>query len=302
MGDGLVHHDVERGDAVAGDQQEPVVVDRVDVTDLAGVDVGQAEIGDAHARRGAPGERRRAGCSEDRFGTVAGGVGMAGDDRLDLGTNASTCWGAAPTNPTRVGQHLVDRCGRGQAIVGREAVGEVVAGGPSSRRARATATACSLIASWACSTDRAARPPSAPWWWRGTAGSAAARPRSRRGRRRTRRGPTGRSRTGRRWRRRHPAAPRGGRPSRTRRPRSTGRRRARHHGQVARTSTARPLTRSDDRVFILCGMADEPTWPACEPLGHQLVAGHEPDGGDQAGRPGGGLTRAATTSKSSERG
>ena len=29
--------------------------------------------------------------------------------------------------------------------------------------------------------------------------------------------------------------------------------------------TARPLTRSHERVFILCGMALEPTWPGLKP-------------------------------------
>ena len=29
--------------------------------------------------------------------------------------------------------------------------------------------------------------------------------------------------------------------------------------------TARPLTRSQERVFILCGIALEPTWPSAKP-------------------------------------
>ena len=29
--------------------------------------------------------------------------------------------------------------------------------------------------------------------------------------------------------------------------------------------TARPLTRSHERVFILCGIAEEPTWPSLKP-------------------------------------
>ena len=29
--------------------------------------------------------------------------------------------------------------------------------------------------------------------------------------------------------------------------------------------TVRPFTRSQERVFILCGIADEPTWPALKP-------------------------------------
>ncbi len=32
-----------------------------------------------------------------------------------------------------------------------------------------------------------------------------------------------------------------------------------------RSTTDRPLTRSQDRVFILCGIALEPTWPAAKP-------------------------------------
>ncbi|CAM5411832.1 hypothetical protein SNARM312S_06087 [Streptomyces narbonensis] len=29
--------------------------------------------------------------------------------------------------------------------------------------------------------------------------------------------------------------------------------------------TIRPLTRSQERVFILCGIAEEPTWPGLKP-------------------------------------
>lgn len=29
--------------------------------------------------------------------------------------------------------------------------------------------------------------------------------------------------------------------------------------------TIRPFTRSQERVFILCGIADEPTWPGLKP-------------------------------------
>ena len=32
-----------------------------------------------------------------------------------------------------------------------------------------------------------------------------------------------------------------------------------------RSTTCRPLTRSHERVFILCGIADEPTWPGAKP-------------------------------------
>lgn len=32
-----------------------------------------------------------------------------------------------------------------------------------------------------------------------------------------------------------------------------------------RRITVRPLTRSQERVFILCGIADEPTWPSLKP-------------------------------------
>ena len=32
-----------------------------------------------------------------------------------------------------------------------------------------------------------------------------------------------------------------------------------------RRTTARPLTRSQERVFILCGIAEEPTWPSSKP-------------------------------------
>ena len=51
-----------------------------------------------------------------------------------------------------------------------------------------------------------------------------------------------------------------------------------------RSTTARPLTRSQLRLFILWGIAELPTWPGLEALGDQLVAGHQPDRGGQARR------------------
>jgi hypothetical protein len=54
--DGLGHDDVERRDAVARHHQQPVVADGVDVPNLAGVDVGQAECwstGHGRASQGA---------------------------------------------------------------------------------------------------------------------------------------------------------------------------------------------------------------------------------------------------------
>ena len=47
-----------------------------------------------------------------------------------------------------------------------------------------------------------------------------------------------------------------------------------------RRTTARPFTRSQERVFILCGMALEPTWPgrnpsvtsSCPAISRMLVA------------------------------
>ena len=61
--------------------------------------------------------------------------------------------------------------------------------------------------------------------------------------------------------------------------------------------------RSQERVFILWGMADEPTWPGLEALGGQLVAGHQADAW-WPGWPGRtpACTSADTTSRSSERG
>lgn len=66
--------------------------------------------------------------------------------------------------------------------------------------------------------------------------------------------------------------------------------------------TARPLTRSQERVFILCGIAEEPTWPSLKPsvtssrpaISRIVVARFE----------GAAViwTSAASTSKSSERG
>ena len=66
--------------------------------------------------------------------------------------------------------------------------------------------------------------------------------------------------------------------------------------------TARPLTRSHERVFILWGMAEEPTWPSLKPsvtsswpaISRTVVA--RLDG------PLTSCTSAATTSKSRERG
>ena len=49
------------------------------------------------------------------------------------------------------------------------------------------------------------------------------------------------------------------------------------------------MIRSQERLFILWGIADDPTWPGLEALGGQLEAGHQADGGGQAGRPGAGL-------------
>ena len=42
-------------------------------------------------------------------------------------------------------------------------------------------------------------------------------------------------------------------------------RQAGDHGEVAPEHVARPLTRSLDRVFILWGMAEDPTWPSAKP-------------------------------------
>jgi hypothetical protein len=69
-----------------------------------------------------------------------------------------------------------------------------------------------------------------------------------------------------------------------------------------RTITARPLTRSEERVFILCGIADDPTWPGWKPsvtsswptINRIVVASD--DG------PATIWASADTTSKSSERG
>jgi hypothetical protein len=66
--------------------------------------------------------------------------------------------------------------------------------------------------------------------------------------------------------------------------------------------TAKPLTRSLDRVFILCGMADEPTWPgrnpsvanSCPTMRRTVVAS---DDGAAAS-----WASAAITAKSIERG
>ena len=63
-----------------------------------------------------------------------------------------------------------------------------------------------------------------------------------------------------------------------------------------------PTTRSDDRAFILCGIADDPTWPSLKPsvttswpaINRKVV--QKLDGPDAT------CDSADTTSKSSERG
>ncbi len=69
-----------------------------------------------------------------------------------------------------------------------------------------------------------------------------------------------------------------------------------------RSTTARPFTRSHERVFILCGIAEEPTCPSLKPsvtsswpaISRMVVA--RLDGAETT------CTRVETTSKSSERG
>ena len=66
--------------------------------------------------------------------------------------------------------------------------------------------------------------------------------------------------------------------------------------------TESPFTRSHERVFILCGMADEPTWPALNPS----VTSSAPaiNRIDVASEDGAAAicTKVVTTSKSKERG
>ena len=151
------------------------------------------------------------------------------------------------------------------AGVVRQPVQQVVVP-PRSRIASATATACSLITSWAVSRPTPCR----------TAATSTlvvtrngryrrARPRSPPGTRRTRPARSGTSRTARRGRRRRPAGRPGGPPSGhvALVPLVAGQ--LADHRDVAAEDHRQPLTRSQDRVFILCGIALEPTWPGWNP-------------------------------------
>ena len=61
--------------------------------------------------------------------------------------------------------------------------------------------------------------------------------------------------------------------------------------------------RSQERVFILWGIADEPTWPGWKPSVASSMAGHQADRrGQRRTAPAATCTSAATTSRSSERG
>ena len=107
---------------------------------------------------------------------------------------------------------------------------------------------------------------SAPSSSQGTGGSDRVRGRSPPGTRRSRRARSWWSRAGRPGRRTHRAARRDAPPSTTRRPRSTGRPPVRRPSRRSqRRITVKPLMRSAERVFILCGIADEPTWPGRNP-------------------------------------
>ena len=46
--DGFGHHDVERADAVGGQQQHAVVADGVDIADLAAPDPGKGQVAGEH--------------------------------------------------------------------------------------------------------------------------------------------------------------------------------------------------------------------------------------------------------------
>ena len=75
------------------------------------------------------------------------------------------------------------------------------------------------------------------------------------------------------------------------------------HGEVALRMTWKPLTRSQERQFILCGMAQEPIWPLRESFARQFVPGHQ---AQRLGKSSPGRWRdrsaRATTRKSSQRG
>ena len=45
---GLGHHDVERADAVGGEQQHAVVADGIDIAHLAAADPGQGQVAGEH--------------------------------------------------------------------------------------------------------------------------------------------------------------------------------------------------------------------------------------------------------------
>ena len=91
--------------------------------------------------------------SEDAAGRVRRGVGVGGDDLLDATDDRLATWAtAAPVNSigsaTRRGEV---GAGQPEAVVGGEPVEQVVGGRTLSRISSATATACSLMASWAVS-------------------------------------------------------------------------------------------------------------------------------------------------------
>ena len=139
VGDRLGHHDVERGDAVGRDHQQPAVAGVVDVADLAGVEVRQVERRSrgpvdsqdrlrvvARRPRGGGRRRRRRRWSDERRRPArrrrAGERQRLGDQRVEL------------------------RRGRGgRRASAAEAVEQVVAGAALLPHASATATACSLI-------------------------------------------------------------------------------------------------------------------------------------------------------------
>ena len=66
--------------------------------------------------------------------------------------------------------------------------------------------------------------------------------------------------------------------------------------------TANPLTRSHERVFILCGIADEPTWPGLKPSVTSSLPAIRRIVVARLDGPAASCTSAETTSKSSERG
>ena len=137
------------------DHEQPVVAGVVDVADLAGVEVRQSVGGHVVASRGlgAPTRVGRRRVSEDVARTVRRRLGVRRHELLDRGRRTPRP-AAARRRRSRAGRRARRRARRGRGPRRSSAASRSTRSLPSapcSRRRSATATACSLIASWACS-------------------------------------------------------------------------------------------------------------------------------------------------------